>query len=239
MHSASVNGKPFSILVAGRKHYVFTSLADITAIHKIRTLDIRGFVKMLFANLFGMTERDANRVLEIKPVMHDLNTKYLLTSTYNVVEATRYFIDLDALFNALDKEIEKSATASVTKDGFVFVADTQGTASVSSYFGQSLLDLYPGLLTDFTVYVKEGFWPLLGGAPNFLFPNPVTLRERAVQALRKWIELVRKDESLTSPFIAARLELLKEQGFGEDAAARELFSVMFGYEEPFDHKSIK
>jgi len=228
MHSASVNGKPFSILVAGRKHYVFSNLADFTTIYKTRAFDIRNFIKMLQANLFGMTEKDADRVLEIKPVVHEFHTKYLLTSKYNAVEAARYFVDLDAVFNALDKDVKASKTKSFTKDGFVFVADTQGNATVASYLGQSLLDLYPDLLTDFTAFVKEGFWPLLGGAPNFLFPRPVTLRERGVQATKEWIRLVRKDESLTSPFMAARLKMLKEQGFGEDATAREIYGVIFG-----------
>lgn len=228
IHSASVNGKPFSILVAGRKHYVFSELADFAIVHKIRAFDIRNFIYMLQANLFGMPKHDANRILEIKPVVHELHTKYLLTAKYNSVEAARYFVDLDAVFNVLDKEIKASDTKSYTKDAFVFVTDTQGNASCTAYFGQSLLDICPGLLTDMTVFIKEGFWPLLGGFPNFLFPSPVRSRERGVHAVREWIKLVKKDESLTSPFVSARLQLLKEQNFGEDATAREIYSLVFG-----------
>ena len=228
MYSSSVNGKPFSILVAGRKHYIFSNLADFATVHKTRSFDIRNFIKMLQANLFGMTKQDADRVLEIKPIMHELYTKYLLTSKYNSIEAARYFVDLDAVFNVLDEEIKDSDTGTFIKDGFVFVANTQGNATITSYFGQSLLDLYPDLLSDFTAFVKEGFWPLLSGAPNFLFPRPVTLRERGVQKTREWIELVRNDESLSAPFMAARLQLLKEQNFGEDATARDIYGMIFG-----------
>jgi hypothetical protein len=40
--------------------------------------------------------------------------------------------------------------------------------------------------------------------------------------------MVEKDESLTSPFIAARMNVLKDQGMGETVIARELFSMLFG-----------
>jgi hypothetical protein len=230
MHSASRNGQPFSILVAGRKHYVFNSLADIVTIHKTKTLDIKNFIKMIMSNLFGMSEKEAIKFVSIKPVIHELNTKYLLTAKNNVVEASRYFTLLDEVFNVLDKDIKDSATKSVTKDGFVFVVDAQGIASVQAYFGQSLLDLNPKMLTDLTVFAGEGFWPLLSGAPapGLLFPRPVTARERAVRNIKDWIKMVEKDESLTSPFIAARMNVLKDQGMGETVIARELFSLIFG-----------
>lgn len=228
MRSASRNGQPFSMLIAGRKHYVFNSLADIATIHKNNSLDIKNFVILLYSSLFGMSKKDASQLDAIKPVIHNLNTKYLLTSKNNAVEASRYFTALNKRFNALDEEIKKSATSSVTKDGFVFVADTQGTATVSAYFGQTLLDLNPKLLTDLTIFVDEGWWPLLSGAPHFFFPKPITARERAVQNYRDWIKMVEKDDSLTSPFVASRINLFREQGLGEDASARELFSLLFG-----------
>jgi hypothetical protein len=230
MHSASRNGQPFSILVAGRKHYVFNNLADIVTIHKTKTLDIKNFIKMIMSNLFGMSEKEAIKFVSIKPVIHELNTKYLLTAKNNVVEASRYFTLLDEVFNVLDKDIKDSATKSVTKDGFVFVVDAQGIASVQAYFGQSLLDLNPEMLTDLTVFAGEGFWPLLSGAPapGLLFPRPFTARERAVRNIEDWIKMVEKDESLTSPFIAARMNVLKNQGMGETVIARELFSLIFG-----------
>ncbi|KAE9379594.1 cytochrome P450 [Stipitochalara longipes BDJ] len=226
--SASVNGRPFSMLVAGRKHYVFTDLADITTIHKTKTLDIKNFVKMLMSNLFGMSEKEAIKLGNIKPAIHELNTAYLLTSKNNVVEASRYFNLLHKVFNALDEEIKDTAVGSVTKDGFVFVADTQGTASVQAYFGQTLLDLNPKILMDLTMFAGEGFWPLLSGAPTFFFPRPLNARERAVRNLEDLVKMVEQDESLTSPFIAARIKVLKEQGMGENTIARELFSILFG-----------
>jgi hypothetical protein len=218
------------MLVAGRKHYVFNNLADIVTIHKTKTFDIKNFVKMIMSNLFGMSEKEAIKLGSIKPALHELNTKYLLTAKNNVVEASRYFTLLDEVFNVLDKEIKDSAMKSVTKDGFVFVTDMQGTASIQAYFGQSLLDLNPNMLNDLTVFAGEGFWPLLSGAPApwLFFPRPVTARAHAVKNLENWIKMVEKDESLTSPFIAARIKLLKEQGMGDTVIARELFGVLFG-----------
>jgi hypothetical protein len=228
MCSASRNGQPFSMMIVGRKHYVFNSLADIATIHKKSSLDIKNFVILLYSSLFGMSKKDAAQLDAIKPKLHDLNTKYLLTSKNNAVEASRYFTALNKQFNALDDEIKESAKSSVTKDGFVFVTDTQGTSTVRAYFGQTLLDLDPKLLKYLSILAGEGLWPLLSGAPHFFFPKPITARERAVQNYRDWIKMAEKDDSLASPFLVSRINLLREQGFGEDARARELLSLLFG-----------
>jgi hypothetical protein len=228
MNSAASNGQPFSILVAGRKHYVFSSLADIATIHKTKTLDIRNFLIMLHNYLFGFSKKDATRLVANKPAFHELNTKYLLTSSNNVIEASRYFVHLDAVFNALDQRIKGSATKLVTQDGFVFVTNTQGTATVRAYFGQTLLDLNPEILSDLTTFVAQGFWGLLSGAPGFLFPTSVTARERVVRNFKDFMKMVEKDESLTSPYIVSRVRLYKDQGFPEDGAARDLNAVLFG-----------
>jgi hypothetical protein len=228
MDSAASNGQPFSILVAGRKHYIFSNLADIATIHKTKTLDIRNFLVLLYNSLFGFSKKDANSFVANKAAFHELNTKYLLTSSNNVIEASRYFSRLDEVFNALDKEIKLSATKSITQDGFVFVTDTQGTATIRAYFGQALLDLNPKILMDLTTFVAQGFWSLLSGAPGFLFPTPVTARERAVQTFKDFMKVVDKDESLTSPYLASRIRLYKEQGFGEDSASRDLNAMLFG-----------
>ena len=227
-NSASVNGQPFSMLVAGRKHYVFTDLSDIVAIHKTKTLDIKNFVRMLLRNLFGMSDKQAIKLGTMKQAFHEINTTYLLTSANNVVETSKYFTFLDEIFNAMDKQIKDNTAGSVTKDGFVLVTETQGNATVQAYFGKALLDLNPKILVDLTVFTGEGFYSLLSGAPNIFFPKPVRAREQVARNLEDYIKIVNKDESSSAPFIAARIRLMKEQGIEGDAAARELLSVMFG-----------
>jgi hypothetical protein len=230
MHSASSNGQPFSILVAGRKHYVFYSLADIATIHKTKAFDIKNFVKILMSNLFGLSEEEAIHHGSIKPAIHELNTTYLLTAKNNATEASRYFASLDEVFNALDKELQESKTNSAVKDGFAFVTNTQGTATIQSYFGQTLLDINPDILSDVTIFSGEGFWPLLSGtpAPRIFYPKLVAARERVARDVRDWIRMVEKDETLTSPYLAARIKVLKEQGVGENATTRDLVAMLFG-----------
>jgi len=226
--SASVNGQPFSMLVAGRKHYVFTDLSDIATINKTKTLDIKNFVRMLLRNLFGMSDEAAIKLGAMKPAIHEINTTYLLKSANNIVETSRYFNFLDLLLNALDEEIKDAAGGSVTKDGFVLVTNTQGNATVHAYFGQTLLDINPKILTDFTVFVADGFYPLLSGAPTFFYPRPVKAREQVARNLEDYIKIVDKDESASAPFIAARVKVMKEQGIDQKETARELLSVLFG-----------
>jgi hypothetical protein len=228
MYSAISKGQPFSMLIAGRKHYVFSSLTDITTIHKTKTLDIKGFVILLYKGVFGMSDREATQLDAIKPIVHDLNTTYLLTAKNNAVTASKYFTLLDNVFNTLDKEIKESPTRSVIKDGFEFVTDTQGTATVRAYFGQTLLDINPKILSNLGAFIQDGFFPALAGIPEFLIPKPIAARERAIQDFREFMRIVEKDDSLTSPFLAFRIKQLKEQGIGENAHARDLFGLLFG-----------
>jgi hypothetical protein len=177
-----------------------------------------------------MSHREATQLDAIKPIVHDVNTTYLLTARNNAVTASKYFTLLDNVFNTLDKEIKESATSSVIKDGFEFVADTQGTATVGAYFGQTLLDINPKILSDLGAFVRDGFFPGLAGVPEFLIPKPVAARERAIQNFKDFMRIVEKDDSLTSPFLAFRMKQLKEQGIGENAHARDLFGLLFGLE---------
>ena len=110
----------------------------------------------------------------------------------------------------------------------MLVTETQGNATVHAYFGQKLLDINPKILTDFTVFVGEGFYPLLAGAPTIFFSKPVRAREQVARNLEDYIKIANKNESSSAPFIAARIKVMKEQGITESAAARELLSVMFG-----------
>jgi hypothetical protein len=228
MHSAISKGQPFSMLIAGRKHYFFSSLADITTIYKTKTLDIKGFVILLYKGCFGMSDREATQLDAIKPVVHNVNTTYLLTAKNNAVTASKYFTLLDKVFSALDKEIKVSVTSSLIKDGFEFVTDTQGTATVGAYFGQTLLDINPNILSNLGAFIQDGFVPTLAGIPEFLIPKPIAARERAIQNLKDFMKIVEKDDSLTSPFLAFRMKQLKEQGIGENAHARDLFGLLFG-----------
>ena len=73
------NHQPYSMYVAGRKHYVFFKPSEYTAVYRIsKTLSIRNFVKLLMTQWFGYTEEMAERYKELKGDWDELHTNLLL-----------------------------------------------------------------------------------------------------------------------------------------------------------------
>ncbi len=165
---------------------------------------------------------------DIKPDMHHLNDNFLLRAENNRVTATKYFVDLDAQLRTLDNEIDGSVARTAIKNGLLLVADTVGRASTSAYFGQTLLDLNPDVMNDLLIFNKDGFWPLLFGAPRLFFPKPYQARDRILKAMRGLVDAVDSRDNVASPYLVSRLKLIRESQFSSNGLDSDLFSLLFG-----------
>jgi hypothetical protein len=217
--------------MAGRKHYVFSSLTDINAIHRIgRALDISPFIYLIMRQLFGVSHAGANKICEHRHDFHTINNQYLLRPENNAVTASKYFVELSKKLDGLEKEIESSADGAVVKDGFNLAADTQGEATTIAYFGQALLDMDPATMENFTYYVQHGLWPCMSGAPRWAWWKAYKARESVVTNVKKLIVAIKADpENVASPFITkCVLDESKVFGIDDDTVARHIFSILFG-----------
>jgi hypothetical protein len=227
LSSQKNNNQPFSIFVAGRKHYVFSKPSEYAAVYRnSKTLDAGNFVKLLMTQWFGYPEKMAERYKQMKVEWHELHTNFLLREEKNRPTAVKFFIELEERLKGLDAELEKSKTKMLIKEGRDLVREIQGVASTLAYFGRKPFEVNPNILEDLIVFSKDGFWPLLLSAPRFLYPKPYAAKDRILAAFQALSDTIDSRDDV-SEYIINRHKLVAE-GMDTSTQAADKFSMFFG-----------
>lgn len=220
------------MLIAGTKHYVFNKSAEFTEVFKnSKTLDSVGFLRLVMRNLFGINATDAEAFVagSVKPILHDVNSMYLLRNENNAVTAVTYFDEVRQAVERFDKTLAQSDTKRITKDVLLIIAHFQSEPTTNAYFGKLVLDVDPKILDALNVVNKYGFWSLLFGVPRLLAPKPYRARDRIVHALRILVDAINAREGVASPYIESRVRQLLAHGLCRDTVAKDVLSVFSGY----------
>ncbi|TPX07908.1 uncharacterized protein E0L32_010363 [Thyridium curvatum] len=223
--------EPFTLLIAGTKHYVFNKSAEFTEVFKnSKTLDSVGFLRLVMRNLFGINATDAEAFVagSVKPILHDVNSMYLLRNENNAVTAVAYFDEVRQAVERFDKTLAQSDTKRITKDVLLIIAHFQSEPTTNAYFGKLVLDVDPKILDALNVVNKYGFWSLLFGVPRFLAPKPYRARDRIVHALRILVDAINARDGVASPYIESRVRQLLAHGLCRDTVAKDVLSVFSG-----------
>lgn len=222
------NRQPFSMYVAGRKHYVFFRPSEFAAVYRnSKTLDMGNFVKLLMTKWFGYTENEAERYKTLKTDWDELHTNLLLRDENNRPTAVKYFVALEEELRAIDAEVENTETKTLTKDGFKLVMGVLGVASTLAYFGRKPFDMNPNLLQDLVTFNRYGFWPLLLSAPRLLYPKPYQAKDRLLEAFQGLSDTLDARDDV-SVFIRTRQKLIAEK-MSPETQAPDKFNIFFGY----------
>lgn len=223
------NGRePYSVLIAGRKHYVFSQPADVAAIfRKSKTLSIRPFVALIQRNLFGMQKMDVETYTATAPYRHDINNKYLLRPEYYNPVVTTYFKSLCLMLQDFEQEISGSLRGSIERDAFNILLDTMAMATTQAYYGVETAHANPRIGRDMEEFVKEGFWPALAGAPSFFYRNALRAQDRVKSViLRTVMDADQKPEDI-SGYVQENIKLLTPV-MSHDGVITNEFSFVFG-----------
>jgi hypothetical protein len=215
--------------MGGRKHYIFYNPTDVSAIHRqSKTLHIRGFVRFIYVSIWGFNKKDADKMWEIKPEWHRIDQEWLLKPEKNQKITEKYFIKLEEQLQNLDAELENSPTKSINLDGIKSVVNVQGKATCQVLYGETTLELNPGLLDDLTIMVRDGFWGLLFRAPRFMYKPSYEARDRLINAFANLVENIdtRKD---TSEYIVERTRYLNENRMSPQCQGADLLRTLFAY----------
>ncbi len=213
--------------VAGRKHYVFSKPSEYAAVYRnSKTLDIGNFVKLLMIKWFGYTEKEAEKYKSLKGDWESLHTNLLLREENNRPTAIKYFVSLEEELRALDAELEKSDSKTLTKDGLKLVMDVQGVASTIAYFGKKPFEVNPNILQDLVTFNRYGFWPLLLSAPRLLYPKPYKAKDRLLEAFQGLSDTIDAQDDV-SDFIRSRQKLVAEK-MSAKSQAPDKFNIFFG-----------
>ncbi|KAI5194191.1 hypothetical protein AUEXF2481DRAFT_45295 [Aureobasidium subglaciale EXF-2481] len=219
--------KPFTVLLGGRKHYIFSDPADCAAIHKNgKSLHIRGFVRFIYLYIWGFLPEDADRMWEIKQEWHRIDLDWLLDPAKNRVITQTYLRHLEGQFKDLDNALEQSEKGVLRQAGLKTVVDLQGKATGATLWGETTMKLNPGLMDDLTVMVRDGFWPLLFNAPRWMFPKPYAARQRLHEAFADMITNI-DDRPDMSVYVQERTRYLTSQGMSAQCQGADNLRTMF------------
>ena len=217
------------MLIAGRKHYVFSRPSDVSALfRKTKVLSMTPFVRMINGNLFGFKTPAIERMDTLHDEMHGLYNKYLLSPDQYIPVVNSYFKDLERLMQGVKDQVESSKGQTLNCDAFDLMLDTLARASLTAYFGKEPLQVNPSLTRDMSLFVTQGFWPLIAGIPAVLFRKVYQAREKSVKAfLESVVDAPDAPHDGMSAFSREHMRLLGTVVDKNDVARNE-FGFLFG-----------
>ena len=227
---------PYSMLIAGRKHYVFSRPSDVSALfRKTKALSMAPFVRMINGNLFGLRKTAIDQMETVHDDMHGLYNKYLLSPEQYIPVVVSYFRALEPLMQGLTEKVEFSKDQTLKVDAFDLMLDTMAKASLTAYFGKEPLQMNPLLIREMSVFVTQGFWPLLAGIPAVLLSKVYHARGRGIKTFSETVVAAPEapDEGI-SAFTREHIRLLATVVNKNDVATNE-FGFLFGYVSPKGH----
>ncbi|KAG8534021.1 uncharacterized protein KY384_000863 [Bacidia gigantensis] len=224
------NNKPYSMLLAGRKHYVFSNPADVaTLFRKAKVMSIAPFIRILSVTLFGYTKSETTRLEGLHDSMHALYNKHLLNPEQYTLVVIAYFKDLQERMRHLSDEVRASEKGTLRVDAFQLLLDTLAKASTTAYFGRKPLDANPDMTTDMDTFVAKGFWLFLSGVPAMFVRNADKARKRIMAAMLTGVvdDATAQDRDDVSAFTRDQIALTKTV-LSDKGVATQQFSFLFG-----------
>ena len=232
--SKQSHGEPFSVLLAGRKHYVFGTPAEVLAVfRKPKILSIAPFIRMIMSRLFGMDKATVQSLDANREDFHPTYDKFLLRPEHFEPVVKKYFKEIRPPFQTLimDEAVKAKDGVLARTDLFNLLLDTMTRATVMAYLGPKPLEIDPTLcrdMSDFTIY---GFWPLFAGVPTYFLPHTSRAKKRVVDAMREGVvnpQIQGKPEAKEiSDFSRYQIDY-QSKYLAPNSNAVNIFSFMFG-----------
>lgn len=215
------------MLIAGRRHYVFSDLADVGAIHR-NTDDIsfRWPKLFVYTHLLGFTKKDAELMWDIDKEAERIDHRWLLGRDQQAQTTAIYLRRIEEEINGLDQKVQASATKSIHVDGLVTVLNLEGIATVQTFYGKTTVKRHPAIMEDMIYVVTKGFKPFLFEFPRFMARKAYDSRDRIIDSFIELYEQLdyRKD---ISGYFVERYRYLKAEGAPPSAAGADMFRHLF------------
>ncbi|KAI1820157.1 cytochrome P450 [Xylaria intraflava] len=220
------NQQPFSMLIAGRRHYVFADLADVGAIHKNEDIGFRWPKLFVYTHLLGFSKKDAELMWDIDREAERIDHKWLLGREEQAVTTSAYFHLVEKHMDHLDSQVGESDSKSLKVDGLLTVINVEGTATVETFYGPTTVQRNPRIIEDMIYVVTKGFKPFLFEIPRFLAPNAHNARDRIINSFIELNEELETRKDISGYFIE-RYRYLNEQGAPPRAVGADMFRHLF------------
>ncbi|KUM58251.1 hypothetical protein ACN42_g8911 [Penicillium freii] len=219
--------QPFWILVAGRRHYIFSDLTDAGAIHKNENdISIRNIKSFLYTQVFGVSKPDADLIWDVNKEAYSVDRRWLLGREEQDKITSQYFRHVDHHMNGLTRRILQSDGKEISVDGLLTVVYLEGTSTIQTFYGDTTLRKHPQILEDMIYVVTKGFKPILFGVPRVLAPKPYAARDRIISAFAELAEeLDQRDD--VSGYFQERYTYINSRGVSRKAIGADMFRHLF------------
>lgn len=224
-HSRSklANNNPYSLLIAGKKHYVFYQAQDVNIIHRSpKSLSIDAFVEMLQNSLFGMTKVQAAKHRSTMDVIHKELTQFILSPAQYDITFAKYSADLEKSFAAFDRRLD--GKDSIVVDALQLVVDLQAIPTTTAYFGDEIVKANPQVIDDVITWLRDCFWKCLVGMPKWTMKKGMAARERILEAIQSVLD---KESDDRSNYLKNHAKLRLDNGWDPAALKNDLLSFLF------------
>jgi DNA-binding transcriptional MerR regulator len=227
LHSKENKYQPFWILVAGRRHYIFSDLTDAAAIHKNENdISIRNIKSFLYTQVFGVSKPDADLIWDVNKEAYSVDRRWLLGREEQAKMTSQYFRHVDHHMNDLTQRILQSDGKEISIDGLLTVVDLEGTSTIQTFYGDTTLRKHPQILEDMMYVVTKGFKPILFGMPRFLAPKPYAARDRIISAFAELAEELDQRNDV-SGYFQERYTYINSRGVSRMAIGADMFRHLF------------
>ncbi|KAI9809561.1 MAG: hypothetical protein M1827_006796 [Pycnora praestabilis] len=219
--------EPCSVLVAGRKYYIFNEPQDVAAIHrKSKTLRLDAFLVRVCINLFGFPQEDADHRRGISDEVHNLNNKYLLRPQHYEPVDAKFYKELNMIVRDTAAEVDRSPTGRLTRDGLVLTTDLMAKAATLAFFGPKIFTATSAdPLVDFREFIATGFGRVIVGVPRFAMKKVYELQDRCLTSISEYITASDSQDD-GSAMMKERIEFSGNHFSDKGRAANE-FSFLF------------
>ncbi|GAB1212298.1 hypothetical protein ATERTT37_001436 [Aspergillus terreus] len=221
------NNQPFWILVAGRRHYIFSDLADAAAIHKNENdISIRNIKSFLYTHIFGVSKSDADLIWDVNKEAYTIDRRWLLGNKEQAEMTSQYFGNIDGHMKELTRRVQQSDGKGILIDGLLAVVELEGASTIQTFYGDTTLRKHPQILEDMMYVVTTGYRTILFGVPKLLAPKPYAARDRIISAFAELAEELDQRNDV-SGYFQERYAYINSRGVSRKAIGADMFRHLF------------
>ncbi|KAG8936860.1 hypothetical protein FRC02_010722 [Tulasnella sp. 418] len=228
---------PFTLKIAGQKHYVFTNPSDVQAVFKhSKELTFDSNVALVLSLIYGMKDSPQITVQELMSGGKVLPDGSILGDPHAFFRAQLYGEALEVLTtrsvaeieHALDQEFKRlpKDNSAVDVPLLMWARNMLSSAVTSAVYGKNFLVAFPRLI-DALWELDDGTYKLMYGIPEMFAKKTYAAREECVGALKAYLgpdgEKIREGGL---PIILERDPVYSAAGVDLDGRARASLTVL-------------
>ncbi|KIO32235.1 hypothetical protein M407DRAFT_18804 [Tulasnella calospora MUT 4182] len=236
--------QPFTLKIAGQKHYVLTHPSDVQAVFKAsRSLTFDGSTAQVLKLIYGMSDDPDISVEEMLhggkhladgTIMEDPHTWFRRELSGKALElmtersVSEIHNNLDVEFDRLVESTKNAADGKEELGALLWARNLLSDAVTAACFGPTFLKRFPRTI-DALWEMDDGTYKLMYGIPEMFAKEVYAAREELVEVLKTYLGDTEEGVQLRKgalPIVVGREEVMKLAGVSLDGRARGVLTIL-------------